>query len=324
MSSAGHDTFSVRLADGAGFSADGDDDLLSAAQRAHWLVRYGCRNGNCEACAATLLDGRVRQRDSVIAATAAAPAQILLCLCRAESDLTIALPGNPQHGSADQARRSYARISACREIAPGLWHWQFALPAGRRPPVYAGQYLELETAQGRVRADIDSAASQGRELHAFAAIQADSAGASHFYIRYPLGYCYAAAPVAPVLILHDANRSVQARQLHTALAGAEIVAVDAGVPAPAASAYDTVLACCADSSKTRYWFEQLLARGVTFREFRSDSGIWQAWRVRRQDDNGNRFTVAGALTEDAARQLAAQMEQRGHKQLYWAEPMAAQ
>jgi hypothetical protein len=42
----------------------------------------------------------------------------------------------------------------------------------------------------------------------------------------------------------------------------------------------------------------------------------------RQDDNGNRFVVAGALTEAEARLLAASYAARAHKQLYWVEPVA--
>jgi hypothetical protein len=46
------------------------------------------------------------------------------------------------------------------------------------------------------------------------------------------------------------------------------------------------------------------------------------WRVMRQDDNGNRFVVASALTESEARLLSASYAARGHKQLYWAESIA--
>jgi hypothetical protein len=44
-----------------------------------------------------------------------------------------------------------------------------------------------------------------------------------------------------------------------------------------------------------------------------------SWRVLRQDDNGNTFLVADALDEDAALRLAAELEARGHKQLYFVE-----
>jgi hypothetical protein len=45
------------------------------------------------------------------------------------------------------------------------------------------------------------------------------------------------------------------------------------------------------------------------------------WCVMRQDDNGNRFLVAAALTEPEARLLSASYAVRAHKQMYWVEPM---
>lgn len=45
------------------------------------------------------------------------------------------------------------------------------------------------------------------------------------------------------------------------------------------------------------------------------------WRVMRQDDNGNRFLVESNLSQDAATRLAEELTSRGHKQMYWAEPM---
>ena len=44
------------------------------------------------------------------------------------------------------------------------------------------------------------------------------------------------------------------------------------------------------------------------------------WAVHRQDDNGNRFVVQTGLGREDADQLVAELEARGHKQLYWAEP----
>lgn len=39
--------------------------------------------------------------------------------------------------------------------------------------------------------------------------------------------------------------------------------------------------------------------------------------VWRQDDNGNAFVVQAGLTEAEAKQLVADMEATGHKQIYW-------
>jgi hypothetical protein len=47
------------------------------------------------------------------------------------------------------------------------------------------------------------------------------------------------------------------------------------------------------------------------------------WCVMRQDDSGNRFVVASALTEPEARLLSASYALRAHKQTYWFEPMQA-
>jgi hypothetical protein len=41
------------------------------------------------------------------------------------------------------------------------------------------------------------------------------------------------------------------------------------------------------------------------------------WVVWRQDDNGNRYEVARFADRGEADELAATMEARGHKQLYW-------
>ncbi|MEV4276363.1 hypothetical protein [Actinoplanes xinjiangensis] len=42
-----------------------------------------------------------------------------------------------------------------------------------------------------------------------------------------------------------------------------------------------------------------------------------AWVVWRQDDNGNRFVVTTRAVRAEAEEVAAEMEARGHKQLYW-------
>ena len=49
----------------------------------------------------------------------------------------------------------------------------------------------------------------------------------------------------------------------------------------------------------------------------ADGGQPDRWIVWRQDDNGNRFEVARKDFYAEAEELAAAMEARGHKQLYW-------
>jgi hypothetical protein len=45
--------------------------------------------------------------------------------------------------------------------------------------------------------------------------------------------------------------------------------------------------------------------------------VVEEWVVWRQDDNGNRFVVRRLESREEAENLAAELEARGHKQLYW-------
>lgn len=321
------DTFIISLPNGDAFSAGGDENLLIAAQRAHWLVRYGCRNGNCEACAARLLKGGVTQRGQPIEA----PADILLCLCLARSDLRIDLPGTPQHGSVQQSQRRYVRVLENMETTPGVWRAKFALPAGRQSVIYPGQYALIENAAqpelpGR-RFYIDTAHSSGRVLQVMSAEKLSFTVGDYVHLRYPLGYCYATIAHSAVVILFETDHRDQALQLQTDFAksaGFDVTVIQIKndeMPVAAAIKLNSGIFACATTAIARAWYEALLERGAQFTEFRCDDAIWRRWRVLRQDDNGNRFTVVSGLSESAARIKAAEMESHGHKQLYWTEPI---
>jgi hypothetical protein len=46
-------------------------------------------------------------------------------------------------------------------------------------------------------------------------------------------------------------------------------------------------------------------------------GRTKGWTVWRQDDNGNQYVVSRHDTQAEAQSVAADMEARGHKQVYW-------
>jgi hypothetical protein len=50
----------------------------------------------------------------------------------------------------------------------------------------------------------------------------------------------------------------------------------------------------------------------------SPDTLWVVWR---QDDNGNQYEVSRLPTRAEAEELAATMEARGHKQIYWVAPV---
>jgi len=265
----------VRLPSGESFSTEPGENLLSAAQRAHWLVRYGCRNGNCGVCSATLLRGEVQTPEGTLSSDG--EPEILLCRARIERDIDIRLPGNPLHGSFDQTQQRRVRLQSVT-ADEGQFRLRLQLPAGRRPPVFPGQYLLIdEEIDGGepLRAEIDLEQSADRSLSVITPRQPLVDG-DHLRIRYPLGHTFVTAPPQRVVwIVHGAARAQQARLLRQFLPQALVLQAGGGTwqPPPLRGA-PLVLACAANELQARQWFEALLAAGLTPTEFRSDFGVW--------------------------------------------------
>jgi CDP-4-dehydro-6-deoxyglucose reductase len=179
------DTFVITLPSGASFTAQRGENLLAAAQRAQWIVPYGCRNGNCMACEAQLLGGSVLLRGEQIDATQAAP-KMLLCQSEALSDLTIELDIDPVPGNLAQSRRFYTQLATQTSVGNCL-QLELSLPAGRKPPILAGQYAIIETEIGNLRCEIDSQLSTARRLVLTAIVDTRLVIGHYFYVRYPLG-----------------------------------------------------------------------------------------------------------------------------------------
>lgn len=183
-------TFRVSLPDGAYFDASENDNLLASAQRAQWLVRYGCRNGNCDACAAKLLAGSVRFLKNSGAFSAgdivsAPAAKILLCLCGPLSELQIALPSDPRPGSLDQSLRCYARLDR-QTVSDDESVLYFALPAGRKPAFLTEQIALIETDEGLLQGNIDHTQSGGRELVVKLIFASPLQLNGYYHVRYPI------------------------------------------------------------------------------------------------------------------------------------------
>lgn len=319
-----NDHVRVSLPGGENFVAQRDENLLAAAQRAHWLIRYGCRNGNCEACVATLLAGQVLQHEQIIDA-ANEPQSILLCLAQARSNLQIELPGNPLHGSAETAHRGYAQFISMTALADECWALEFELPAGRQPPMYAGQFIAIET-NPPFYAFINVDDLNGRRLCVISTTAPLLKNDERVFLRYPLGYAYRLASLQPTWLLYEETTAKRALDLQTEFSAAHCINLSEAMLAtksswPHADAPVSIFAFAESEIKVREWYAMLLAAGIPFTEMRSDFVILQPWRVCRQDDNDNRFTLREYLDESAARALAEDFSQRGHKQMYWAEPM---
>lgn len=272
---SGSNTFSVSLPGGEHFHTQENENLLAAAQRAHWLIRFGCRNGNCEACAATLTAGRVLQRGDLIDA-AQAPQKILLCLAQARSDLQIVLAENPQHGGFDQARHCYAQLRTLVELPSGEWSSAFHLPAGRQPSVYAGQRALIETPVP-LAAEINTQAAavkSARELVVISATRPELDVGARIYLRYPLGYAFHADATQPLCLLYETSGVNRARRLQSICPGA--IAIDMSElsqPWPVVDQPLQIIALAESEHIIGEWCEKIVQAGIEFTEIRSDFGI---------------------------------------------------
>ena len=263
----------VSLPGGENFIAQCDENLLAAAQRAHWMIRYGCRNGNCEACAATLLTGQVVQREQIIDA-ADGPQSILLCLAQARSDLQIELSANHLHGSVEYARRGYAQFIAQTPLADDSWALEFELPAGRQPPLYAGQFVLVESSPP-VNAYIDVDALNGRRLTVFSSSPLQFNGGERLFLRYPVGYAYRLNPAQQIWLLYEDVTAGRALRLQTNLGALHCINMSTALAWPAADVPVSICAFADSENKTREWYALLLAAGITFTELRSDFFVLQ-------------------------------------------------
>ncbi|MDB6063447.1 MAG: NAD(P)H-flavin reductase [Verrucomicrobiaceae bacterium] len=311
------EVFTISLPSGISFTAQRAENLLSAAQRANWLVRYGCRNGNCEACEAQLLSGCVLQRAQTIDASTTQQ-KILLCQCVAQSNLGIALNGNPLHGSAELARRSYAQLKKIDRIE-NYCALEFHLPAGRLPALHLGQYAAIETNTGNIRGYFDIL--DGRTLRLIVSNNTVSylTPGNFLMLRYPLGYCYCVDKTRPILIVASTDQWTRASRLTLRYSNATLIQYSA-LATFAKQRFSSVFACTDNPLDAEIWYRQLLVHKIAFTEFCSDEIIRYRWRVVQTNGALNRNVIQDNLDEADASKLAAVL-QRDTGYQSWIEPM---
>jgi CDP-4-dehydro-6-deoxyglucose reductase len=196
------------------FSAAPDQSLLDAALGASLNLPHSCKGGNCGSCRARLLQGEIHYPNGPplgISAAEAAEGFVLLCQCRARSDLTIE---TPQITPADQARikRLPARIERSELLSHDVMGLFLRLPAAEAFSFEAGQYLDIMLPGGRRRSfSIASPPHDSRllELHVrkvdggefSAPLFEHVARSSLLSIEGPLGqFCYREG-TAPMLLI---------------------------------------------------------------------------------------------------------------------------
>jgi CDP-4-dehydro-6-deoxyglucose reductase len=128
------------------FFVEGSDTLLEAALRAGLSMNYGCSNGNCGLCRATVQSGQVkkiRPHDYILTEADKQAGTVLMCCHTAVTDLVIEARETdaPQDIPLQQIAARVRGIDRARgEVA--VLHLQ--TPRTRRLRFLAGQYVTLQ------------------------------------------------------------------------------------------------------------------------------------------------------------------------------------
>lgn len=132
------------------FFVEGSDTILDAALRAGLPLRYGCSNGQCGLCLATIVSGKtlpVRHHDFVPGEAKKNPGQVLLCMHTAVSDLVIEAQeiGSLQDIPPQQIA---ARVKNLEPLDASTMRLQLQTPQAKRLQFLAGQQVTLEVGNG--------------------------------------------------------------------------------------------------------------------------------------------------------------------------------
>lgn len=139
--------------------------LLEALECCGYRMRRSCRNGVCQICEISLLQGEVEQAYPV--GRFQAPAEgILACTARALSDLRVEIKGIQMPGVL-AVKKLICEIVEIESLSHDVYRVRLHLPAtaSLSAEFYAGQYLDLVLPNGKQASfSIGNAPDMGREL----------------------------------------------------------------------------------------------------------------------------------------------------------------
>lgn len=135
------------------FPVESSESVLEAGLRHGFAMPYGCRNGACGSCAATLKSGSVHYpggRPPALSEQEEARGRALLCSALAEGDLVLEVR---EIGAARdiEVKVLPARVAALERLAGDVMRLRLKLPATERLQFLAGQYVDIILRDGRRR-----------------------------------------------------------------------------------------------------------------------------------------------------------------------------
>lgn len=126
------------------FDCRDDETILEAGHRAGFAFPVACRNGVCERCQGTLVEGQVRLARNTHTLSAGDPdsTRVLYCVAHALTDCEIDVPEVRAPGELPVHQVS-CQIVDITDLTDDISRVMLRLPAGKKIDWYAGQYLEL-------------------------------------------------------------------------------------------------------------------------------------------------------------------------------------
>ena len=145
--------FTVRIEpSGHSFGVARGETILDAALRHNIGLPYGCRNGRCGSCMATLLEGDVGYPDEELPALEGAAANACLaCQAMPASDLVLEVR-ELESAAAIEVRTLPCRVAKIEPLAHDVMRLSLKLPENQRLQFLAGQYLDFILPNGHRRA----------------------------------------------------------------------------------------------------------------------------------------------------------------------------
>ncbi|WP_296057138.1 FAD-binding oxidoreductase [uncultured Amphritea sp.] len=121
--------------------------LFDTLQNAGYTMRFSCRNGVCEICKVTLLQGSIKQRYPELElqlGVGDTPAQIFACTAVPHSDIRVRIDGLLRPGEL-RVKKLVCDIAAVEQLSHDVYRVRLHLPVTGRHAIefHAGQYLEM-------------------------------------------------------------------------------------------------------------------------------------------------------------------------------------
>lgn len=135
------------------FQVEEGESVLTAALRQNIGLPYGCRNGNCGSCRATLLEGAVdygAHKPSALVVDEAPDDAVILCQAHPQTDLVIDAD-ELQVVAGLQPRILPCRVTRLEQLTDDVMAVSLRLPQNQELKYLAGQYIDILLTGGKRR-----------------------------------------------------------------------------------------------------------------------------------------------------------------------------